>query len=189
MTSPDHPGDDPPGTGGDPPGGEGGPAVGGLAGETTSRRGLVVGLVLGGPVMAYGVRGALVDSSDTHPAELARWVVGLAVVNDLLVVPAAMAVGLAARRWTPRWAWPAVRSGLLVTAVLVAVAWPLVRGYGADPANPSLFPRDYATGLAVALAAVWAAALVAALLLRRTGQGLRSGEQRAGTGHRRPGGS
>ena len=135
--------------------------------DTTSRRGLLVGLLLGVPVMAYGVRGALVDAGDTHPAELTRWVVGLAVVNDLVVVPAAMVVGLLARRWTPAGAWPAARAGLLVTAVLAAVAWPLVRGYGADPANPSLFPRDHGAGLAVALGAVWASVLVVALLARR----------------------
>lgn len=159
----------------DPADGRSGPAEASVeppAGEeTTSRPGLLVGLVLGLPVMAYGVRGALVDAADTHPAELARWVVGMAVVNDLLVVPAAMAVGLAGRRWTRAWAWPAVRAGLLTTAVLAAVAWPLVRGYGADPRDPSLLPRDYGAGLAAALAVVWASVLVAALLARRRSSG------------------
>ncbi|HEY8555963.1 MAG TPA: hypothetical protein VIM97_01275 [Actinomycetes bacterium] len=162
----------------------------GLDADSSSRRGLLVGLALGAPVMAYGVRGALVDASDTHPAELARWVVGLAVVNDALVVPAAMVVGLVARRWAPDRAWPAVRAGLLASAVLGAVAWPLVRGFGADPANPSLFPRDYGAGLAVALAAVWAAVLVAVLVARRRGRAggvLRSGEQATGPGDPRPG--
>jgi len=142
-------------------------AAGPLADDTTSRRGLLVGLALGVPVIAYGVRGALVDAADTHPAELARWVVGLAVVSDLLVLPVAMGVGLLARRWTPAPAWPAVRAGLLVTAVLAAVAWPLIRGYGTDPNNPSLFPRDYTTGLAAALAVVWASVLVVTLVARR----------------------
>lgn len=154
--------DDPPGDGG--PEAPGDPA---LADDTTSPRGLLVGLALGVPVMAYGVRGALVDSSDTHPAELARWVVGLAIVNDLVVVPVAMGLGLLGRRWTPAWAWPVVRAGLLISAVLIAVAWPLVRGYGVDPANPSLFPRDYGLGLAVALAVVWASALVLCIAAAR----------------------
>lgn len=165
----------------------------GLDADTTSPRGLLIGLALGGPVIAYGVRGALVDAADTHPGELARWVVGLAVVNDLLVVPATLLVGLLARRWTPGWAWPAVRAGLLVSAVLAAVAWPLVRGYGADPANPSLFPRDYGAGLAAALGAVWAVVLVAALAARRHRPGppgddvLRSEEQPDRPGDQRPG--
>ena len=52
--------------------------------ETTSRRGLLVGLAVGLPVIAYGVRGLLVDADRTQPAELARWIVGAAVVNDAL---------------------------------------------------------------------------------------------------------
>lgn len=135
--------------------------------ETTSRRGLLLGLALGVPVIAYGIRGVLVDSADTHPAELARWIVGLAVVNDLLVIPAAIAVAFGLRRITPAWLWPAVRAGLLGTAVLGAVAWPLMRGYGEDPANPSLFPRNYATGLLAAVAVVWVVVLAWGLIARR----------------------
>ncbi|MGH9212126.1 MAG: hypothetical protein ACRD2C_15785 [Acidimicrobiales bacterium] len=128
--------------------------------DTTSRRGLVAGLVVGLPVIAYGIRGVLVDADDTHPAELVRWVVGAAVVHDAVLAPLALAVGWGLRRVVPRWAWPALRSGLLVTVALSLVAWPLVRGYGRDPAIPSLLPRDYGAGLAAALALVWLAAAV-----------------------------
>jgi hypothetical protein len=62
-----------------------------------------------------------------------------------------------------------VRAALLTTAVLVAVGWPFVRGYGRSPSIPSLLPRNYATGLAAAVAVVWLiAAAWAALRLRRT---------------------
>ena len=135
--------------------------------ETTSRAGLLAGLALGVPVIAYGLRGVLVDADDTHPADLARWVVGLAVVNDLLVIPAAILVGWSLRRVVPTTVWPAVRAGLLCSAVLTAVAWPLVAGFGDDPRNPSLFPRNYATGLTAALALVWTTVVVMAAALRR----------------------
>jgi hypothetical protein len=122
---------------------------------TTSRRGLVVGLVLGLPLLAWGVRGILLDAARTHPAELVRWVVGAALITDLVVVPGVVVAASAARRITPaRW-WPAVRAALTITGSLALVAWPFVRGYGRDPANPSLLPRDYAGGLAAAVAAVW----------------------------------
>jgi hypothetical protein len=49
----------------------------------------------------------------------------------------------------------------------VAVGWPLVRGFGDDPANPSLFPRNYGAGLLAALAVVWLAVAAAGLLTRR----------------------
>lgn len=148
-----------------------------MTGDTTSRRGLLAGLAVGVPLIAYGVRGVLVDARDTHPAELARWLVGVALVDDLVVVPLALLAGVVGRRATPSWAWPAVRAGLLVTAVLVLVGWPFVRGWGADPTNPSLLARDYGAGLAVALGVVWATVAAAALWARR---------RKASAGRRRP---
>jgi hypothetical protein len=146
--------------------------------ETTSRRGLLVGLALGLPVLAYGLWGVLVDADRTHPAELARWVVGSAVATDLLVVPAVIAIGAVARRLTPGPWWPTVRAALMVSGSLVLVAWPFVRGYGDDPANPSLLPRDHAAGLAIAVAVVWA--LAAAYLAWRRAAARRR-DQRAPT--------
>lgn len=132
--------------------------------ETTSRRGLLVGLVLGTPIIVYGIGGALVDADRTQPVELARWVVGAALVNDLVLIPVVLVVGWGARRITPAPLWPIVRAGLLTTGVLCLVAWPFVRGYGVDPANPSLFPRDYGEGLLRAVAVVWAVAVLAAAI-------------------------
>ena len=128
--------------------------------ETTSLRGLLVGLALGLPIIAVGVRGALVDAARTHPAELARWIVGAAVVNDLVVVPVVLGIGWAGRRIVPCRLWPTVRAGLLVSGVLALVAWPFVRDYGIDPANPSLLPRDYGGGLAGSIGLVWLAVAV-----------------------------
>ena len=126
--------------------------------------------------MAYGVRGVLVDAADTHPAELARWIVGAALVHDAVLIPLVALVAWALRRVTPaRW-WPAVRAGAVTTGVLALVAWPLVLGYGRDPGNPSLFPRNYGLGLAVTLAVVWlaVAATCGARWLRRPGRSSRS---------------
>jgi hypothetical protein len=123
-------------------------------------RSALVGLALGLPIMGYGIRGALVDAGDTHPGELAAWIVGSGVVNDLVLVPLVVGVGFVARRLVPVTAWPAVRAGLIVTGALCLVAWPFVRGYGRDPSIPSLLNRSYATGLAVAVAVVWVAVAV-----------------------------
>jgi hypothetical protein len=128
--------------------------------DTTSRRGLLVGLALGVPVMAYALRGMLVDADDTQPAELARWVIGLAVVHDVILVPVVLAVGLLLRQAVPRTAWPPIRAGVFASAVLTALALPLIRGYGRQASIPSLFPRNYTTGLLTALAVVWLVVLV-----------------------------
>jgi hypothetical protein len=128
--------------------------------ETTSRRGLLVGLAVGLPVIAYGVRGVVVDADRTHPAELARWIVGAAVVNDALVVPLAMGAACLVRRITPARTWPPVRNGLLATGVVLLTAWPFVRGYGRDPTIPSLLERNYAAGVAAVIGATWVAVVV-----------------------------
>jgi hypothetical protein len=125
--------------------------------ETTSRRGLLIGLALGLPIIGYGLRGAIVDAADTHPSELARWVIGTALAHDLVLVPVAAAIALLVHRFTPGPAWPPVRTGLVATGVLALVGWPFVRGYGDDPTNPSVLPRNYGAGLAAAVGVVWLA--------------------------------
>ncbi|HEX6423190.1 MAG TPA: hypothetical protein VFZ79_06900 [Acidimicrobiales bacterium] len=147
---------------------------------TTSRRGLLVGLAAGLPVVAFGVRGMLVDAARTHPGELARWIVGAALVNDLVVVPVILAAAWLGRRLVGRDLWPVVRAGLVTTGALALVGWPFVRGYGADPGNPSLLPRSYGAGLAAAIAAVWL--VVAALALARRTRRRRHGTRRVDAG-------
>ena len=139
--------------------------------DTTSRRGLVAGLALGVPIMAFGVRGILLDARDTHPAELARWLVGAALVHDLVLLPLAGALGWALRRLTPARAWPAVRAGAVAIGTLALVAWPFARGYGASAGNPSLLPRDYVVGPLLAGAVIAGATLAAALTRARPGRG------------------
>lgn len=133
------------------------------ASGTTSPRGLAVGLVLGVPFMLAGAQAALVDARDTHPAELARWIVGAAVVHDLVLLPVAGALGWVLRRRLPPPAWPAVRAGAVIVGTLALVAWPFARGYGASAGNPSLLPRDYVLGPLLAGAAVTAVTVAAAV--------------------------
>jgi len=121
--------------------------------------GLWIGLALGAPLMAVGVRGALVNADRTNPGELARWLVGSAVVHDAVLLPVVVVVAVVARRLVPARAWPAVRWALATSGIVLLVAWPFVRGYGRRSANPSLLPRNYGLGVAVALAVIWLCAL------------------------------
>lgn len=135
-------------------------------------RGLWIGLALGAPVMAVGVVGAVRSSAGLEPVDLARWMIGSAVVHDLVLVPVVLAVGTLARRLVPRWAWPVVRWALLTTGALALFAWPYVRGYGRNPNVPSLLPRNYGLGLLAYMAAVWllAGALLVAIGAARRGR-------------------
>lgn len=126
--------------------------------------GLWLGLALGVPIMAWGVRGMVLDHGRTHPAELGRWIVGSALVHDGLVLPVVAVVAVAARRLIAPRSWPVVRWALATTGIVALVAWPFVRAYGRRPDNPSLLPRSYGTGVLVALGLVW---LIAGALAAR----------------------
>ncbi len=142
--------------------------------ETTSRRGLVIGLILGVPILVYGIRGVFVDAASTHPDELARWVVGTALAHDLVVAPLVLALGFILRQFVRHGAiLRALQAGFLVSAVLTLVAWPFVRGYGRTQAVPSLLPRNYALGLGAYLGVTWAVVGVVVLVVslrRRAGR-------------------
>ena len=112
---------------------------------------VAVGLVVGVAMGAVGVQALL----DTHPGTTLRWVVGLALAHDLVLVPVVLVVGVAVRRVVPARARPAVVIGLVTSGVLGLFAWPFVRGYGRQAHHPSLLPRNYGRGLLVAWAVTW----------------------------------
>jgi hypothetical protein len=131
-----------------------------------SRPGLAfwLGALVGGGIVAFAMSG-LLENEPRGAASAARWLVGGAIVADLIVIPIAGALGLLTHRWVAPRAWPAVRFGLLTTAVLVGFALPLVLDQGGTPGNPTVRPRNYEVGLAVAIGATWA--IVAAVLAIR----------------------
>ena len=62
------------------------------------------------------------------------------------------------------------RSPWLGSALIVAIGWPALRGYGNKPDNATIHPLDYGTSVFTALALLWGAValwVVLALGLRR----------------------
>jgi hypothetical protein len=130
------------------------------------RLGPVVGAVVGVPVLGYGIWGLLRDHALTHPPDAVTWIVGSAVVNDLVLLPLLGVVGWVATRPLPAGARPTVRLGLAISAVLALVAWPQAADLGdSQRGNPTVLPRDELAGLLAYLAVVWL--VVGLLLLRR----------------------
>jgi hypothetical protein len=126
-----------------------------------------IGLVVGGAVIAYGVRGVLADAAATHPFSFATWFVGADIVHDAFVAPLAALVAWPVVRFAPlRWRAPLL-AGLFGSAVVLAIAWAPLRGYGRAtvPDNGSVQPLDYATATATVLGFVWLA-VVAWILVR-----------------------
>ena len=122
-------------------------------------------VVAGWTLMGWVVAGVLREADATHPGSWATWVIGAALVHDLVVLPAVLLVGLGLSRvLRPAWRAP-VRAALAVVAVVAVATWPTVARYGARADNPSILPLDAGRNL-VLLGLAVAACVVAAGVVR-----------------------
>jgi hypothetical protein len=140
----------------------------------------------GWAIIAIGLRGIVSHRLDTRPANLAKFVVGGALIHDLVVAPVVIVLAVALARSVPGRARATVDGALLVTAALALFSYPLVRAYGLATHNPTSEPRNYGANLLLVLGVVWAVAAVMVVVRLRPGrpgrpgrQG-RSGDRRAG---------
>jgi hypothetical protein len=113
-------------------------------------------VVAGWALIGAGLWGLFSDSDRTRPAESIRFVVGTALAHDLLLAPVVVLAGWVVARAVPARVRGPVQAGLVASAMVALFAVPFVRGYGRVSTNPSILPRNYATGLALTLVAVWA---------------------------------
>ena len=121
----------------------------------------------GWAVIGFALRGILQHSLDTRPGELARFVVGGALLHDLVVAPVVILVGVAVARAVPARARATVQAALVVSAVVGLFSYPLVRDFGLAANNPTSLPHNYARNLLVVLGVVWAVAAAAVVLRSR----------------------
>jgi hypothetical protein len=128
----------------------------------------LIGTIVGVPILSFGVWSAFSDRADTHPFELARWVIAADLAHDLIWAPLAVVVAWLIGRLAPPVLRGPLRWALASTAVLALYAWPFLRGYGRNRSVPSLLNRNYATGLTAYVVVVWVIAAVwAAVAWRR----------------------
>ncbi|HEX6311569.1 MAG TPA: TIGR04282 family arsenosugar biosynthesis glycosyltransferase [Acidimicrobiia bacterium] len=113
------------------------------------------GLAAGIPVMAFGVGWVLGHPGRGKPVELAKWVVGADLLHDAVLAPVACLVGVLVVARLPGTVRAPVRAGLFTSAIVFAVGYPALRGFGRNPTNPTELPLDYATAVATALGVVW----------------------------------
>lgn len=150
-------------TGAGPPSGPAVTAAGtpdgaGAPPEAATRRGPLWWscLVVGWAVVVFGVHGLVSNWSGSNPPAVLVTAVGLNVVNDALVVPGVLLVGVACRRLLPRWLLLPVQVALIVTAVVVLYAYPLVGSWGKSArAGSSLLPWNYAHNLGIVVGGIW----------------------------------
>lgn len=128
--------------------------------------------LLGWAIIAVGVRGIFEKSIDTRPGSLARFVIGGALLHDLIVAPLVILVAVAVARAVPGRSRAVVQGALAVTGIVALFSYPLVRAYGLAANNPTSLPRNYGVNLLLVLGLVWAVA--AGMVLIRVRRARRS---------------
>ncbi|MEX2586565.1 MAG: hypothetical protein WD602_01040 [Actinomycetota bacterium] len=121
---------------------------------------------LGWSIVLYGLYGTFDQAARTRPHSFGPWFIGSALVHDMLVAPAAIAVGVAVVKAVPVRIRRYVQAGLIISAGVIAVAFPLLLGLGGPAGNPSALPHNYLINTAVVLGVVWSGVAVAVVLRR-----------------------
>jgi hypothetical protein len=119
-----------------------------------------VSAVGGWCIIAYGVRGLLHHHVDTRPGNLATFVVGGALLHDLLFAPVILLVGVLVARMAPKRGRAVIQAALVISGVLALFSYPLLRNYARVLHNPSSLPHNYTANLAAVLGVVWAVAAI-----------------------------
>ena len=86
---------------------------------------------------------------------------GADLLHDLVIAPTVGCVGVFLARLLPRpWRYP-VQAGVMASAIVLAVGWAPLRGYGHATAigNPTVQPLDYSTAIAAVVSVVWSLVL------------------------------
>jgi hypothetical protein len=116
-----------------------------------------LGAATGTVIIVFGLIGMVAHSGATRPVQLVSWTIGAAVFHDALLAPFVAMLGLATTRWVPATVRVPVRVGLAISALVTALAWPYVRGYGYRASNPSALPFHYGRNLLIVVTAIWVA--------------------------------
>lgn len=117
----------------------------------SAARGRVLLAAAGVALLSYGLYGVVRHSA---PPGVLIWAGGLLLAHDLVLAPVVAVVGWILTRLLPSWARPIVQGGLVVAAVVVITAVPVVLRQGAPGNFDSLLPLDYRANLIKVLAAV-----------------------------------
>ena len=109
-------------------------------------------IALGWILMAVAVVGVLGDVRLGGIGSWVTWVLGAALVHDLLVLPVVVGLGWLLTRLVPvPWRVP-LRTAVVVAAIVSLTVWPIARRWGARADNPSIVPLPVARNLLVLVA-------------------------------------
>ena len=123
--------------------------------------------VAGLGIVAFGLFGLLNARLVGSIGSWATYLIGGLLVHDALLAPFVVAASVVLIYAVPSRVRPALQGTLIVAGSVVLVAIPAVGGWGRIPTNPSLLPRDYGLGLAIAVGVIVIAGAIAAVRAAR----------------------
>jgi hypothetical protein len=130
-----------------------------------------VAVGVGGATMAWGTWLFLDATPDwRRRVDFAKWLVGLALVHDLLLAPIVVAIGWIVARTVPGVGRAPTQSGLIASGCVLLVALLPLRGTANASNNTTIQPLDYSSATITVLVVVWTVVGVwtIARLVRRT---------------------
>ncbi|MEP7020727.1 MAG: hypothetical protein ABI808_08755 [Pseudonocardiales bacterium] len=101
--------------------------------------------------IGYGTYRLLGNPSAVHPLKLAPWLIGAIVLHDFVLTPIVLGVGLLLTRFVAPRARRYVQGGLVTSALVTAIALPLIYRRGKGLPGKALLERNYAANLVLIL--------------------------------------
>jgi hypothetical protein len=124
-------------------------------------------ILVGFGVMAWAVMGVFSEAERTAPASWFTWLVGGALVHDLVVLPLVLLVGAGFASLGRPGLARSLRWAVAVGAVITVASFPVVARFGARGDNPTVLPLPAGRNLAFIWVGLLAVGLVVGLLRDR----------------------
>ena len=126
-----------------------------------------VAAAVGFGLIAFALIGLLGDPRAGSLTNWATFLIGGLLLHDGLFAPLVISLGLFGWFVLPHKLRPAIQATVIVAGSVVLISIPVIGRWGKLPGNPTLLPRNYTAGLAVALGVIALGGLIAALRAAR----------------------
>ncbi len=115
-------------------------------------------------VILTGVWSLIEHREATHPIYTGLLAFATNVFHDAVIAPAVCVIAYLFARFVPKRVRMQIGWALASSAVVLAVAYAPLRGFGKKADNPSVLPLDYVTATLTVLGVVWVIAAVLCLV-------------------------
>ncbi len=121
-------------------------------------------ILVGFGVMAWAVVGVFAEAERTAPASWFTWLIGGALVHDLVVLPLVLLVGAGFASLGRPGLARSLRWAVAVGAVITVASFPVVARFGARSDNPTVLPLPAGRNLVYIWVGLLAVAVVVGLV-------------------------